>query len=282
MLEYALRQDFATLPGDFERIETLQSVQREVARAGAPPAGACATSLGAARFAELRASLSAAHEALGDRREAVTAARAAVACAPRDPNIRVQLANALFQAGDLQQAATETIIGLGIDARHEALNRMQMQLDYVLERWPEVQPRARYLVSLAPKVPESLYWEMFAAFARERSLTGGAPPAAPAALDDEGDWPQPLWRHLFEDLGAEELIIILEAEDDLARRRGMLCEALYYTAQRRLAMGDDESARLLLARATQMKSLDYIEHAMARAELAKLRRRGSVAKPVEP
>ena len=55
-------------------------------------------------------------------------------CAPRDPNIRVQLADALFQAGDVQQAAAATSIGLGIDPRHEALNRLQVQLDYLAER----------------------------------------------------------------------------------------------------------------------------------------------------
>lgn len=271
LLDYALGQDVAILRGDLERIEALQAAQLEAARAGAPPGNGCATSLGAARFAELRASLSAAHEAVGDHRAAVAAARTAVECAPRDPNIRVQLANALFQAGDVQQAAAATIIGLGIDPRHEALNRLQLQLDYLAERWPEVLQRSRYLVSLAPKVPESLYWEMFAAFARERSLVGGAAPAPPAALDEEGDWPQPLWRHLFEDLDVETLIEALDAEENPARRRGMLCEALYYSAQRRLAQRDTDGARLLLARATQMKSLDYIEHAMARAQLAKMR-----------
>ena len=272
LLDYALREDVTLLPGDLQRIEALRAMQLEVRRAGAQPAGTCAASLGAARFAELRASLSAAHEALGDHHAAATAAHAAVECAPRDPNIRVQLANALFKAGDIQQARAETIAGLGIDPRHASLNRLQLQLDYLAGRWPEVQERARYLVSLSPRVPESLYWEMFAAFARERSLSGSKiPPAAPAALDDEGNWPQPLWRHLFERADSDGLIAALDAEDNPARRRGMLCEALYYSAQRRLAQGESEAARQLLARATQMKSLDYIEHAMARAQLAKLR-----------
>lgn len=271
LLEYALRQDSALLPGDLQRIEALQAVRLEVARAGQPPAGACATSLGAARFAELRASLSAAHEALGDHRAAVAAARGAVECAPRDPSIRVQLANALFKAGDVLRASAETSIGLGMNPRHEALNRMQLQLDYLAERWPEVQQRARYLVSLAPTVSESLYWEMFAAFARERSLTGADRAAPPTASYEAGGWPQPLWQHLFDELDTEALIESIDAEDNLARRRGMLCEALYYSAQRRLAQRDTEGARVLLARATQMKSLDYIEHALARAQLARLR-----------
>lgn len=271
LLDYALRQDVALLPGDLARIDALQAARLELTRAGAPPPGRCAGSLGAARFAEIRASLSAAHEAVGDHRAAVRTARAAVDCAPRDANIRVQLANALFQAGDVQQAAAETTIGLGINPRHEALNRLQLQLDYLAERWPEVLQRTRYLVSLAPKSSETLYWEMFAAFARERSLAGGAAPRPPAALDEDDDWPQPLWRHLFEDLDAEALIAALDAEDNFGRRRGMLCEALYYSAQRRLAQRDIEGARLLLARATQMKSIDYIEHAMARAQLARMR-----------
>jgi putative methionine-R-sulfoxide reductase with GAF domain len=41
-----------------------------------------------------------------------------IACAPRDPNIRVQLASTLFKAGEVLQASAETSIGLGINPRH--------------------------------------------------------------------------------------------------------------------------------------------------------------------
>ena len=78
LLKYALGQDVAILRGDLERIEALRAAQLEADRVGESPGDDCATSLGAARFAELRASLSAAHEAVGNHRAAVTAARMAV------------------------------------------------------------------------------------------------------------------------------------------------------------------------------------------------------------
>lgn len=291
--------DATALPAADYRRARLRSAEAGLQRADAPQDG-CGEALGAARFAALHTELARARAALGERQGALSAWRAAAACAPRDPQPRREIATALMALGRLDEARAELGRAATL-ARGSAagLDEARTRLDFAAGRWADAargaaaiaarleregrraQPQAAGDAPVpdgdeaAGALPASRaaagFWRLLERLAQRR----GALPAAPSPPLDPGadgaPWPAPLWRHLDSRLDERGLVAAIAADPDPRRRREMACEALYYTAQQALAEGREAEGRRRLARVVNLKIVEFIEHDLALAELARRR-----------
>lgn len=268
LLDFAASLDARFLPGVDQRIAGLRAMELRLGRATLPEAD-CHRALGARRYAELHAELARAHASLGETEPAIRAFRRALDCAPRDPEYHAELGDELLDGGRLAEAADVSARGLAIAPSSYALNSLQLRLDFVADRWALVPARAAYLLSTSGDEETLFYWNFFRRVAEQRL---GRTPTAVAEARIPENWPGPLWRHLLGELDEQALVAAIreEAEGEV-RRREMACEALYYTALDLLGRDQHRRARARLAAAVNLKVVYFLEHSLAKMELAKLR-----------
>ncbi|MCU0759049.1 MAG: hypothetical protein MUF07_07600 [Steroidobacteraceae bacterium] len=285
----------------------LRAAEAALRRADPPPAD-CGATLGAARFAELHAGVARARVALGEREAALPAWRAAGACAPRDPQPRIEAATLLMTLGRFDEARAE-LARASAFARgaEEEIEELRARLDYATAHWIDaargaaaVAARFERADAVAPpssgprpagtpaaSAPEDTavegdgelptarlaarFWRLLERLARRRAGLPAPPPPGSDPGAPGTPWPAPLWRHLDGRLDERGLVAAIAADEDPRRRREMACEALYYTAQQAFADGRAAAARQRLARVVNLKVVYYVEHDLALAELARLR-----------
>ncbi|HTT02397.1 MAG TPA: tetratricopeptide repeat protein [Steroidobacteraceae bacterium] len=268
LLDYARTLSFDTLPGE-------QSDRRELARAtyaiahDPPPSEDCARTLGARRFAGLLDELGAARAALGDPEGAVQAYQAALACSPRTLYLHAALAEELMHAGRYTEALATASRGLAIDRNDYRLGNIIARLYFIEERWSDAIAWLRWSAAAAPGPEPAMYWECFLWVAQRRAGTA-RPQLTGRMLTDS--WPRPVLETLQGKLAEDGLLEEVRKEPSAHRRREILVEALYYVGELRLADADTDGARRYFAAAVNLKVLYFVEHHMALAELAKLRR----------
>jgi lipoprotein NlpI len=93
--------------------------------------------------------------------------------------------------------------------------------------------------------------------------------AAAAARLDMTEWPAPIVRMFLGELTSAAVLAAADDPDPLTRR-GLLCEANFYSGELALVRGDVATARRLLETAARDCPLDYVEAAAAKAELKAL------------
>jgi tetratricopeptide (TPR) repeat protein len=297
LVALAATLDAATLPGQEGRLADLRAIEAELARTPGPD-DECSQSLGAARFGALHSRLALARQALGDRRGAMDAWQRALDCDPRNPRHHVALGSLLLTFGDLEGTRARVERAARLGPRQPGLEELQARLAFVAGDWPDAIARAQRIATrlegstpagaaatsgddegamLDPATGDAsdgeqvaAFWRLLALLAQRRSGSPVQDVPAPD-LAPENRWPAPLWRHVAGNLDERSIVAAIAAQD-AARRREMTCEALYYTAQLAFANGRHDEGRGRLARAVNLKVLYYVEHDMALAELARLRR----------
>lgn len=267
LLEYASRQHFAAMPYEERYQERLGAVQHEL-RVAPPPASGCAHSLGAQRFAAMFADLGETQSGLGRSEEALEAYDKALACGPRNPDLHASRASQLYHLGRYEEVRAALKHGLRIDPDHSALHAMLAQLDFVTGRWREASERFARLARGTRDADQAPYWVILAWLAQRRA--GIAEPRPVMQLVGT-DWPRPIMQALRGEIAERELLVTIEQEENEVRRRELLVEALFYVGEESLAAGERTRARRYLAAAVNLKVLHFIEHHLARAELARMR-----------
>lgn len=295
-------------PFENQRRSELRAAENALARTPVPTTE-CAQSLGAARHGALHAEVAVARQASGDRSGAIAAWQRALDCEPRNARYRVALAERLLTFGRLEETGAQVGRAAGLTPRQRGLEELQARFDYVAGRWPDAARRARQIAARLNSEPSTVattvagatvaasprddaeveadafpdsdsdtdvagFWRLLALLAQRR---GGLPPQALPDPDPTlgGRWPLPLYRLLVGETDERAVVAAIEARDDPRRRREMACEALYYTAQQAFANGRPEIGRQRLARVVNLKVLYFVEHDLALAELAMLRRPGT-------
>lgn len=289
--------DTATLDDPAALQAALRAAESQLERA-APPRADCATALGAERYAGLHAAVGRARQALGERSGARVAWQAAVDCAPRVARHRLGLATTLLTLGELDAADAELARARRTSPGELDLEALQARIDFAAARWNESATRAAQLATRLQRAHEAAlaaeaaagsprvlqvpadsgpgsetaaFWRILELLARRRAgqPADGMPAADPGL---EGRWPEPLWWHLQGRLDEAGLVGRIRAAGSPRRRREMSCEALYYTAQQAFANGDQDLGRRRLALVVNLKVPYFVEHQLALAELARLRR----------
>jgi tetratricopeptide (TPR) repeat protein len=266
LLDYATGLRFDTSPNEELYRRHALTVSSQLAR-DPPPTSDCSRMLGAARFAGLFHDLAAARSALGDERGAIEAYEGALGCNPRALHLHAGLAEELLHEGRRADARAAAERGLAIDPADYRAGSVLARIDFIEERWPQAIERLRSIVA-ATADPERASWECFLWLAQLRSGME-RPELLERSLTDE--WPDPILATLRSELSEQQLLEAIEAQASERRRREMLVEALYYLGERRLAAGEAAVARSYFAAAVNLKVLYFIEHHMARAELANMR-----------
>ena len=257
----------------FVSVYTERSLSRELAQAhyaiehNPPPKENCSRTLGANLFASMYDNLASVQATLGDSGGAIENFRKSLACNPRDPGVRAALASALMHIDRIAEARAEAERGRAIDPEDAASSSTLMQLDFIEGRWPQVIARLREMLGWTSDVERATYWECFLWLAQRRS---GIREPDDSASDLTDDWPRPVLEALRGALTENDVLDVLREEGNDRRQREMLCEALYYIGQTRLANGDTENARLYFTAAVNLKVMYFIEHHLALAELTKM------------
>jgi lipoprotein NlpI len=268
LLDYASSLDFDAPPNAEIFRKRAARAEHQLERNPVPDEG-CARTLGARRFAGLLNELGSARESLGDSQGAIDAYTKALACSPRAAFLHADLASELMHAGRFIEARQTAQQGLAIDAEHLYLITVLAQIDFVEGKWSDAIERMRSAVLATPDDEQAAYWQLFLWLAQRRS--GIARPEL-AERDFTDSWPRPVLDTLQGALTEQELLEEVKDEADEARRREILCEALYYIGENRLASGDVETAVRYFEAAADVKVPYFIEHHMALAELEKVRR----------
>jgi tetratricopeptide (TPR) repeat protein len=268
LLDYADALDFDTPPHEVEYRAALERAAHELAR-HPPPAQDCAHTLGANRFAQLLEQLAESRAQLGDHAGAIEAYERSLGCAPRAPRLHADLAEELLDAGRLDEAIATLNRGLAIAHDDYALGSVMGRVEFMKEHWPGAIGWLRWSVQKATAVKDqALYWQLFLWLAQQRSGIAHPRPPEPPAGDD---WPGPILQMLQGASSEDQLLAAVQAETDAQRQREILCEALYYVGEQRLARGETEVARRYFAATVNLKVVYFIEHSMALNELAKMR-----------
>jgi lipoprotein NlpI len=271
------RTDIRTTPG----APGLRQAEHELEQAHAPPDAECARSLGAARFAELHVELGAARKSQGDFSGAIESFRSARACRPRDALILAALAGAQFDARDYAGARDAIHESLAIAPRSVNSNRLAGNIDFVAERWTDAMTRFRYVAASDPDRVQAGYGQLMLWLSQMRA--GIAKPEYVARMPGEG-WPEPLLMYLRGESTEAELIVPIRDGDDESNPQPntstdeRLCEALFYVGEAYWARGQPEVALDYFAALVNIKVIYFLEHGLALAEIAKLRKMTAVAK----
>jgi tetratricopeptide (TPR) repeat protein len=137
-----------------------------------------------------------------------------------------------------------------------------------LGRFAEAAADLEVLARLRPDVP---HYALLVFVARSRAGMEARAGLARAerALASRDGWPAPLFSLL---LGKLTERAALEAAQSAEPRKQLeqQCEAFYYAAQKHMIEGRSAQARRLLQRAADTGVVEFVEHAAARAELARL------------
>jgi lipoprotein NlpI len=277
LLELAREREAA--PDRIERGASDGSAVREARhaldQAQVPADADCAASIGAARFAELHGQLAAANAEAGDLAAAAEGYRHAHACRPHDANILAALAGVLFDARDLRGARAAISAALDIDPRSVSSNRVAANLDFVEEHWADAIARFRYVASSDPDRRQAGYGQLMYWLAQ---LRGGVSRPEFVARTPTESWPQPLLLYMRGEYSEAELVAPITAgdrDDNIIPNTSTderLCEALFYVGEEYWARGQPEVARDYFAALVNLKVLYFLEHGLALAEIAKLRK----------
>lgn len=267
LLHYASGLHFPAMPHD-EQLRAQHAAALGVLRRTPPPAGNCAQSLGAARFAMMLAALGDAEGDLGRHEPALAAYERALECHPRDPELLAARVAALHRSRRNEDARRAVDRALAIEPEHEELLALRAQLDFALGRWESAAPAFARLAQRTREEEAAAYRALLGWLA-ERHM-GRIEPRFAVDLRDE-DWPGPLARMLRGELDEATVLAWIVAASDELRRREMLAEALYYAGENRLLSGDRELALRHFAAVVNLKVLYFVEHDLALARLSRLR-----------
>jgi lipoprotein NlpI len=259
----------------------LRQAEHALAQAHAPPDADCAHALGALRFADLHMDVGAARMGQGDFEGAAAAYRSAHACRPRDPTVLSALAGVLFDSRDYQGSREAINASLSIAPRSVSANRLAGNIDFVAERWADAVSRFRYVAASDPDRVQAGYGQLMLWLAQLRA--GVAKPELVERMPGEG-WPQPLLLYMRGEYTEAELTEEIRQGDDASNTQPntstdeRLCEALFYLGEAYWARGEPEVARDYFAALVNVKVIYFLEHGLALAEIAKLRKITAVAK----
>ena len=277
LLEFA--RERADEPDKTERGASDGSTVREAShaleQAHAPADADCATSIGAARFAALHVQLAASQSEAGDLAAAAASYRHANACRPRDPDILAALAGVLFDARDLRGTREAINASLALDPRSVSSNRIAANLDFVEEHWADAISRFRYVASSDEDRRQSGYGQLMYWLAQMR---GGITKPEFVARKPAESWPQPLMLFMRGEYTEAELVGPIadgDRDDNVIPNTSTderLCEALFYVGEYHWATGHPDVARDYFAALVNIKVLYFLEHGLALAEIAKLRK----------
>jgi lipoprotein NlpI len=265
------KEDAPGYPGATGLREALH--RREQARV--PGDEECASSLGASRFSMLHIEVAVARTAEGDFTGAAVEYRRAHTCRPRDPDILAALAGVLFDARDLRGAREAINSSLEIDPRSVSANRLAGNLDYVEERWADATARFRYVAASDEDRVQAGYGQLMYWLAQRRA--GVAKPEFVTRTPGDG-WPKPLMQYMRGELTESDLIEPIRDGDSDSNQQPntstneRLCEALYYVGEDYWARGQPAVARDYFAALVNIKVIYFLEHGLALAEIAKLRK----------
>jgi lipoprotein NlpI len=250
----------------------VKQAEHALRQANAPPDAECARSLGARTFTGLYADLGQAREAAGDFAGATEAYRHGLACTPRNARLMGLLADALFDARDIAAARTAIVDALAVNPRSVYLTRVAANIDFIEERWADAVARFRYVAASEPDRNRAAYGQLMYWLAQRRA--GVPQPQFIERRQPEG-WPQPLLSYLQGEYSESELVTpIREGDSEYANvsTDERLCEALYYVGEAYWAQGRPEVARDYFAAMVNLRVIHFIEHGLALAEIAKLRK----------
>ena len=270
-LQKTRKPDLRVAPGS----PGLKQAEHALAQAQAPADAECAGRIGATRFADLHIDLAIARTGQGDFAGAAQAYRSAHACRPRDAQILSALAGVLFDVRDYAGARKTIDASLAIDPRAVNANRLAGNIDFVAERWADATARFRYVAASDPDRVQAGYGQLMFWLAQMRG--GVARPEFVARTPGEG-WPQPLMLYMRGQYTEAELAVpIREGDDDDNPQPNTstderLCEALFYVGEAYWARGQLDVARDYFAALVNIKVIYFLEHGLALAEIAKLRR----------
>lgn len=270
-LQKKRKPDLRVAPGAPE----LRQAEHALAQAKAPTDEQCAGSIGATRFADLHSDLAAARTGQGDFAGAALAYRSAHACRPRDPLILAALSGVLFDARDYAAAREAINASLAIEPRAVNSNRLAGNIDFVEERWADATGRFRYVSASDPDRTQAGYGQLM--FGLSQMRAGVAKPEYIERTPSEG-WPQPLLAYLRGQYTEAELTAPVrqgDEDDNPLPNTSMderLCEALFYVGEAYWARGQLDVARDYFAALVNIKVIYFLEHGLALAEIAKLRK----------
>jgi lipoprotein NlpI len=259
----------------------LQQAEHALEQAHAPADGECARSLGSRRFADLHMDVGAARVGQGDFQGAAQAYRSAHECRPRDATILAALAGVLFDARDYASAREAIDASLAIAPRSVNANRLAGNIDFVNERWADAVSRFRYVAASDPDRVQAGYGQLMYWLAQMRA--GMPNPEFVERTPGEG-WPQPLMLYLRGEYTEAELTEAIREGDEESNTQPntstdeRLCEALFYLGEAYWARGKPEVARDYFAALVNIKVIYFLEHGLALAEIAKLRKLTARAK----
>jgi len=270
-LQKARKPTLRTAPGAPE----LRQAEHALEQAKVPPDEQCARSLGATRYADLHVDLGSARVGQGDFPGAARAYRRALACRPRDAQIFAALAGVLFDGRDYVGAREAINASLAIEPRAVNANRLAGNIDFVDERWADAVARFRYVSESDPERVQAGYGQLMLGLSQMRA--GITKPEFVERTPGEG-WPQPLILYLRGEYTEEELLEpVRDGDNDYNSQPNTstderLCEALFYVGEAHWARGQMDVARDYFAALVNIKVIYFLEHGLALAEIAKLRR----------
>jgi lipoprotein NlpI len=253
----------------------LRQAEHALAQAKVPADAECAGGIGASRFADLHIDVALARAGQGDFVGAASAYRRALACRPRDALLLSSLSGTLFDARDYAGARAAIEAALAIDPRAVNANRLAGQIDFIEERWASAIARFRYVASSDLDPQQAAYGQLMYWLSQARG--GVAKPELVERKPGEG-WPQPLLLYMQGQYTEAELTAPVRQGDDEDNSQPQsstderLCEALFYVGEAYWARGEPDVARDYFAALVNIKVIYFLEHGLALAEIAKLRK----------
>jgi lipoprotein NlpI len=271
LLDLALKGKFSRIPDERDVARDLKQAEHALRQANAPADADCAASIGAVRFAALHMEVGSALTARGDYPLALRAFNRALACRPHDPWILLSVGTAQFDSRDYAGTRATLDNALRLDPRAVYLQRLAGKLAFVNEDWAEAVTRFRYAASGDADREQASYAQLMYWLAQMRA--GMPNPAFVERKAPEG-WPNPLFEYLRGVLTEQQVADATQSDDEEEetsnRDQEKLCEALFYVGQARYARGEKDIARRYFAAVINLKVVYFIEHGLARAEIAKL------------
>jgi lipoprotein NlpI len=265
LLDYAADQHFPADSNDAALHRRLAGVSHEINRYQ-PPESDCAHTLGARRFATLFDDLGSVQSELGHFAQASEAYEKALACTPRAPFLRAELATEMLHLGRYEEARAAIQRAVPAGRGDYRSDTILAQLDFIQERWNDAIAHLRNAVVEAPDDEQATYWQCFLWLAQKRS---GVRQPTLGARKPAQDWPEPILEFLQGSITEQALLDAVRNEESDQRRREILSEALFYSGERWLQEGRIEEGRRYLEGTVRLKVVSFVEHHVALAELAK-------------
>lgn len=205
----------------------------------------------------------AARRMLEDYDGALEDSAAAIANGMRVPDMYV--ARALLRAakGDLAGAIAECDEALKLDPRHATALRIRGRYLFHAGRFEESERdfAARLVVRNA-------FDPIWISLARGRRGVEGEAVLRQWLASGDGAWPEPVMRHLLGGLDLDALMAAAAAAEE-PKRKGQVCEARFYAAERLVVAGKAAAARPLLEAAREECPRNFMEYESAGLELAR-------------